>query len=209
MKLLLVVLVLLSLGASSYAFNLKEQSALDVVVEQLRPSAAFFPVLNERFALVANGTTTNDALVTGWEGWLVLSIVVLLFFLFGSVFCFMGYKLFKLIIAIVGFIGGFLLGAMLTITVAGWVSSIGDITYDSTDDSIVSWVSLGVGILFGIILAFMSWWFYMVGIFIVGTTIQPTNQPSNQPTNQPTIQPSKHPSKRALVNRVGCCSAEN
>jgi hypothetical protein len=103
--------------------------------------------------------------IDSWEGWLALSIVAIVFFCFGALFCFMGYKLFKFIIAVIGFIAGFLIGIFAVLTVGSWIVGADP---SSSDQEIIEWVALGVGILFGILVALVSWWFYIVGIFIVG-----------------------------------------
>jgi len=96
----------------------------------------------------------------GWEGWLVFSVVLIVIFFVGVLFCFFGYKFFKFLVALFGFF----LVAILTFVLVMMIADI------STDDvpPYVTYIALGIAILFGIVGAIVAFWFYLVGVFMIG-----------------------------------------
>ncbi len=78
----------------------------------------------------------------------ILAAIVIIF---GVLFCFFGYRLFKVILAIVGFIFGFVLTA--------------GILYKFTNLTLISGL---VGIVGGLIFAVLAFYLYFIGIFILG-----------------------------------------
>jgi len=76
----------------------------------------------------------------------------------GAVFCFAGYRLFRIIIAVWGFLAGFLIGAQA-------VTSLFNSTFLSNE---LGWVA---GIVLGILLASLAYFLYSAAIAILGASV--------------------------------------
>jgi hypothetical protein len=90
----------------------------------------------------------------------MLSVIFagLLAILIGAAFCFLGYRLFLVLLPILGFFAGFWLGAeaMSLLFGTGFLASTTGIV---------------VGIIFGLILAVLSYFFYYAGVIIIAAII--------------------------------------
>ncbi len=87
-----------------------------------------------------------------------IAIASLITLAVGGIFCFAGYRLFRIIIAVWGFFIGFLIGAQV-------LSSLFGNTFLATP---LAWV---VGIVLGIILACLSYALYTAAIAILGASV--------------------------------------
>jgi len=90
----------------------------------------------------------------------MLSVIIagLLAILIGAAFCFLGYRLFLVLLPILGFFAGFWLGAEA-------MSLLFGTGFLATTTAIV------VGIIFGLILAVLSYFFYYAGVIIIAAII--------------------------------------
>ena len=90
----------------------------------------------------------------------MLSVIIagLLAILIGAAFCFLGYRLFLVLLPILGFFAGFWLGAE-TITLIFGTGFL------ATTTGIIT------GIIFGLILAVLSYFFYYAGVIIIAAII--------------------------------------
>ena len=84
-------------------------------------------------------------------GWISAIVTIVL----GFIFCFYGYKIFKLLIYLAGFVAGAFIG-----------SSIGYAIADGGDAGF--WIGAVLG---GLVVGWLAWLFYYVGIFIVGVLL--------------------------------------
>jgi len=77
--------------------------------------------------------------------------------LFGLIACFFGYRIFKFLIGIIGFIPGFVVG-----------SALGSYVVETAHGDFAFWAG---GLLGGLIGAALAWSFYTLGVFLIGATL--------------------------------------
>jgi uncharacterized protein DUF4203 len=85
-------------------------------------------------------------------------LIGLLILLVGAAFCFVGYRFFRILIAIWGFFAGFELGA------AGMTSLFGQNFLGTT----TGWV---LGFVIGVILALLAYFFYYIAVVLLGASV--------------------------------------
>jgi hypothetical protein len=85
-------------------------------------------------------------------------LIGLLILLVGAAFCFVGYRFFRILIAIWGFFAGFELGA------AGMTALFGQNFLGTT----TGWV---LGFVIGVVLALLAYFFYYIAVVLLGASI--------------------------------------
>lgn len=85
-------------------------------------------------------------------------VTVLLTMLIGAAFCFAGYRFFRILILLWGFFTGFSIGASLVAVIfsTGFLATA------------ASWI---IGLIVGLVLAMLAYFFYVAAVVILGATI--------------------------------------